>query len=86
MHRAHVYADIKHPTLKDFVDDAVTCSAVAATASVVAAVATENPGIGLAVFKPAWQVCMVAKAIKEVNKFEIVLGADHEYTCWSHHC
>lgn len=80
------YVDVTHPTLDDFINDAVQCAQGAATAAVLAAIFAENPGAGFAIFWPAFKACMYTKIGNRVNQLSAELGLRDETGCWTNHC
>lgn len=76
----------RHPTMSDFVNDAISCVGAAAVGSVVAAVVFESPPVGLALFKPAWKACMVAKVGAAIaNDIQVELVRDKIHGSWTNH-
>lgn len=81
--QADVYVKFNHPDLSDFLDAARECAIHAAVGSVLAAVVLENPGAGLAIFKPLWIACMKQKGAEIVAKqTRISLYWDKNCTDW----
>jgi len=80
-----VYVTFKHPTMSDFVNDAITCTRAAAIGSVIAAVVFNSPQVGLALFKPAWQACMKQKIGQRASEVTVELGKRKIHGPWSGH-
>ncbi|MBA3314907.1 MAG: hypothetical protein H0T47_16670 [Planctomycetaceae bacterium] len=81
-----VYVTFRHPTMSDFINDAITCVGAAAVGSVIVAVVLESPQAGLAIFTPAWKACMVAKVgLAIANEIQVELSKDKIHGPWSGH-
>lgn len=80
------YADVSHPSLNDFINDAVECARGAATAAVLTAIYTESPAAGYALFWPAFKACMYSKIGNRVSQLNATLGYTTETGCWKNHC
>jgi hypothetical protein len=81
-----VWAEISHPSLNDFVNDAVTCAVGAGTASVITA-AVASPAVGLAAFLPSFKACLAAKVSSTVaTNTSVRIHTATEHSCWSNHC
>ena len=80
------YVDITHPTLDDFINDAVQCAQGAASVAVLTAIFAENPAAGFAIFWPAFKACMYTKIGARVDQLSATLGSSDETGCWTYHC
>lgn len=80
---ADVFVRFRHPTIGNFVNDAITCAVAAAGASVVAGVATGQVAVAYAAFYPSWKICMVAKVgLALANETEVELFTQNSYGHW----
>lgn len=81
-----VWADMSHPQLDDFINDAIDCAIGAATGTLIVAVAT---GIGaaaaIATFKAAFYACLAAKIGQRAHETEITVDSSTEHGDWSGH-
>jgi hypothetical protein len=81
--KAEVYVKFNHPDIADFLAAARECAIHAAIGAVLAAVVFENPGAGLAIFKPLWIACMKQKGLELVSRqTRISLYSDKSCTDW----
>ena len=81
-----VFVTFRHPTMSDFVNHAVSCLAAASVASAVTAAATNSPNAGIAIFKPGWKACMVAKVGATIaNQIQVKLSTKTVTGTWSGH-
>jgi len=84
--KIEVFVTFRHPTMSDFVNHAVSCVAAAAVASAITAAATNSPNAGLAIFKPGWKACMVAKVGAAIaNQIQVTLSTKTVTGPWSGH-
>jgi hypothetical protein len=66
------YADLTHARISDFVRDAVECTKIAATTAVLTAIFAENPGAGLAIFKPTFlRTCFENQFCRFASRFDM---------------
>jgi hypothetical protein len=81
-----VFIKFTHPTLDRYLNDAITCCAIGALASVITAVAAGNVAGGYAIFYPAWRLCMIAKVGESVVRdFRIEFFGQKRCGCWEYH-
>jgi hypothetical protein len=85
--KAEVFVRFTHPTIDQYINDAITCSAISGLASVIAAAASGNVAAGYGIFYPAWKLCMLTKlAASIVNDINVELFARTKCGCWENHC
>ncbi len=85
--KAEVFVRFTHPTIDQYINDAITCTAISGLASVIAAVASGNVAAGYGIFYPAWKLCMLTKlAASIVNDINVELFAKTKCGCWENHC
>lgn len=82
-----VFVRFRHPTLDQYLNDAITCAGVSGLAAVIAAVASGNIAAGYALFYPVWKACMLLKLSESiVNDFQVELFSSSRCGCWENHC
>jgi hypothetical protein len=82
-----VFLRFRHPTLDQYLNDAITCAGASGLAAVIAAVASGNVAAGYALFYPAWKACMLLRLSESiVNDFQVELFSNSRCGCWENHC
>jgi hypothetical protein len=81
-----VFITFRHPTMTNFIEDAIECVGAAAVGSVIVAVVLESPQVGLAIFEPAWKLCMAGKVGKAIaNDIQVELTKNNVHGPWTNH-
>lgn len=74
-----------HPTISDFINDALAC-AIAAGGTAVITAALSNPILGYGLFYPAWKTCLLLKVSNRVvSEIQVKLHNKDYYGNWSGH-
>lgn len=85
--KTEVFVRFTHPTIDQFINDAVTCAGIAAIGSVIAAATTGAIPAAYAIFYPAWKACMILKVgATVVADFNVELFTKSSCGCWENHC
>jgi hypothetical protein len=84
--KGEVFVVFKHPRLSAFLDDAVKAAQDAVSYSILLAVVTENPAVGLKAFLPIWKLAMTKRVGgRVVKEFSVNLDWKKRTTSWSNH-
>lgn len=83
----NVYVVFKHPSMCQYVNDAVDCIPWGVASAVVTAALSESVDIGLKMFYPVWYTCFSVKVgLTTAKEMGLEIIVESEHSCWSNHC